>query len=261
MPASDSDAVALGRKIQAYLRANALRREDHEQIGPFLAGFDAQDANPYMNYAVPEDGAAPGAHDVANLVTAFRRRARKPRLEYIADAAPDVETALLAHGFAIEQRFAVLTCTLDGVKDISAEGIFIESISADGDIAEAANANAEAYAQPVAAEPLRRMIDQGGVLMLARDTRAREKNGGVGVGAGMATPPHEGITEVAGIGVRPAFRRRGIAAALTSAIAREAFRRGATLAWLTPGSDGAERVYARAGFVRAIEQLHISMPG
>jgi predicted GNAT family acetyltransferase len=66
------------------------------------------------------------------------------------------------------------------------------------------------------------------------------------------------VSEVAGIGVRVAYRRRGIAGALTSCLAREAFACGIELIWLTPGSDDAERIYARAGFVRASEQLHIS---
>jgi predicted GNAT family acetyltransferase len=47
------------------------------------------------------------------------------------------------------------------------------------------------------------------------------------------------------------FRRRGIAAALTAAVAGEAFAEGAELCFLTPGDEGAERVYARAGFARA----------
>jgi len=46
------------------------------------------------------------------------------------------------------------------------------------------------------------------------------------------------------------FRRRGIAAALTGASAAAAVAAGAQLCFLTPGDDGAERVYARAGFSR-----------
>ena len=75
----------------------------------------------------------------------------------------------------------------------------------------------------------------------------------------MATPAHEGVSEVAGIGVRVAIaaRYRGRAQPL---LTREAFAREVELAWLTPGSDDAERIYARAGFARASEQLHISKP-
>jgi ribosomal protein S18 acetylase RimI-like enzyme len=110
---------------------------------------------------------------------------------------------------------------------------------------------AEAYDDAVYPDPLRRLVEQGGVLAVARAN-------GFAVGAGMATPAHEGVCEVAGIGVRVAHRRRGIAGAVTACVAREAFKRGVELVWLTPGSDDAERIYARAGFIRASEQLHIS---
>lgn len=240
----------LDSRIQAYLRAHALRIADHERNGPFLSAFDEVSDNPYRNYAVPDDGAKPGAGDVAALEAAFIRRRRKPRLEYIAAAAPEVETALLACGFAAEKRYPILTC-LDGeVRDLP--GIDVVEARADADIVAAAEALSQAYGNDAPyPDPLRRLVEQGGVLAIVRDGRTV-------AGAGMATPQHEGVTEVAGIGVRESFRHRGIAGALTVFLARTAFARGATLAWLTPGSDGAERVYERAGFRRESEQLHIS---
>jgi ribosomal protein S18 acetylase RimI-like enzyme len=240
----------LDSRIQAYLRAHATRMADHERNGPFLSAFDEVSDNPYRNYAVPDDGARPGPDDVAALEAAFIRRRRKPRLEYIAAAAPEVEVALLARGFAVEQRYPILTC-LDGeVRDLPS--IEIVEARTDADVVAAAEALSQAYGNDAPyPDPLRRLMEQGGVLAIVRD-------GETVVGAGMATPLHEGVTEVAGIGVRENFRRRGIAGALTAFLARTAFGRGATLAWLTPGSEGAERVYERAGFRRASVQIHIS---
>jgi ribosomal protein S18 acetylase RimI-like enzyme len=100
---------------------------------------------------------------------------------------------------------------------------------------------------------LRRLVAQGGVLAVARDGIS-----GVVIGSGVATPQHDRVTEITGIGVLSAYRRRGIAAALTVLLAREAFARRASLAWLTPGNDEARNVYARAGFSCVSEQLHIS---
>jgi ribosomal protein S18 acetylase RimI-like enzyme len=54
---------------------------------------------------------------------------------------------------------------------------------------------------------------------------------------------------VAGVGVLPAARRRGIGAALTSWLIARGFARGATLAHLHPDDDAAARLYARLGFV------------
>ena len=70
-------------------------------------------------------------------------------------------------------------------------------------------------------------------------------------GAAFHSAIADGVSELGGIGVRERFRRRGIAAALTGASAAAAVAAGAQLCFLTPGDDGAERVYARAGFARA----------
>ncbi len=243
----------LNRRIQNYLRATIARSENRLRVGPFLAGFDAGTDNLYRNYAVPDEGAHPSGAEVEALCTAFAERSRRPRLEYIAETAPDVEQALLDAGFVVEKRYPILICTPGLLRDADAAGIEIVLALSEQDIVDAAEVGAEAYDDEVYPDPLRRLVAEGGVLAVARDPA-----NGLAVGAGMATPGHEGVSEVAGIGVRVAHRRRGIAGALTSRLAREAFACGIELIWLTPGSDDAERIYARAGFVRASEQLHIS---
>src|SRR5271167_3862962 len=100
-----NELCELHSQIQRYLRSHALAKQNHERSGPFLIGFDAGDPNPFRNYAVPDDGAAPSAADIEALVVSFTRRNRKPRLEYIAAAAPAVEPTLIARGFAVEKRF------------------------------------------------------------------------------------------------------------------------------------------------------------
>ena len=252
----NSERNELNRRIQNYLRATILRSENNLRVGPFLAGFDAGSDNLYRNYAVPDADTRPSTSDIEALNAAFLERSRRPRLEYITDTAPDVESALLANGFEIEKRYPILICTPGMLRNVEVRGIDIGLASDDQDIIDAADVGAEAYDDVVYPDPLRRLVAQGGVLAMARDPVS-----GLAVGAGMATPAHEGVSEVAGIGVRVAYRRRGIAGALTACAAREAFARGIELAWLTPGSDDAERIYTRAGFVRASEQLHISKPG
>ena len=69
----------------------------------------------------------------------------------------------------------------------------------------------------------------------------------VGVGSHQ---PVGAVSEVAGIGVLPAFRRRGIAAALTALLADDAQRRGADTIFLSAGDETIARIYARAGFRR-----------
>jgi ribosomal protein S18 acetylase RimI-like enzyme len=189
------------------------------------------------------------------LVAAFERRRRKPRLEYIAAVAPVVEPALVAHGFAVEERYPVMLCALGAERNVpTAPGFEIGIAQSDADLLAAATAQAAAYGNEAPRlEPLQRMVEQGGVLVFARHAASSAM-----AAAGMATPHSEAISEVAGIGVRADFRRRGLAGALTARIVREAFESGATLAWLTLGHSEAQRIYARAGFAVVSEQLHIS---
>jgi ribosomal protein S18 acetylase RimI-like enzyme len=53
---------------------------------------------------------------------------------------------------------------------------------------------------------------------------------------------------IAGVGVRPEARGRGLGAALTSWLIARGFERGATLAHLHPDDEAAARLYGRLGF-------------
>lgn len=69
----------------------------------------------------------------------------------------------------------------------------------------------------------------------------------------MATGAHRplgGATEVVGVATLPAYRRRGLAAALTSALVQDALERGVELVCLSAGDGDVARVYERVGFCR-----------
>jgi predicted GNAT family acetyltransferase len=67
------------------------------------------------------------------------------------------------------------------------------------------------------------------------------------VGVGSHLPLGE-VAEIAGVGVLPAFRRRGLGAALTAYLAGDARARGIRIVFLTAGDPDIARVYARVGF-------------
>src|SRR4051812_20183144 len=92
------------------MRRAAAAGRSTEQIGPFLATFTADSDNPYVNYAIPDDGASPS--DVDGLVSAYRLRELAPRGEFLVDTAPAAETALLATGWSVERRIPVMLCPL-----------------------------------------------------------------------------------------------------------------------------------------------------
>ncbi len=72
--------------------------------------------------------------------------------------------------------------------------------------------------------------------------------------------PEAGASELTSIGVRPVFRRRGIAAAMTSWLAERMPDRGADLVYLTAAGEAEARIYARVGFERIGEALYVSLP-
>lgn len=57
-----------------------------------------------------------------------------------------------------------------------------------------------------------------------------------------------GTAEITGVATLPAYRRQGLAAAVTAVLAEDAVRRGAELIWLGATDDAVARVYSRLGF-------------
>lgn len=58
------------------------------------------------------------------------------------------------------------------------------------------------------------------------------------------------VVEIAGVGTLPSVRRKGLGAAVTVALARDALDRGAETVFVSAGSETIARVYERVGFHR-----------
>lgn len=72
----------------------------------------------------------------------------------------------------------------------------------------------------------------------------------VGAVGGGSHSPRGDVTEVVGVAVLPAHRRRGIAGHLTWALAADAARAGVGTVFMSAGSDDVARVYEGVGFRR-----------
>lgn len=246
--------------IQVSMRAGACWGRDCERIGPFLATFNRSDDNPFLNYAIPDSGTRPSSAEVKALVAAYRARDRRPRLEYIPALAPAVEPVLLTEGFSVEDRLPLMTCAAASqVQEVIVAGIELVGPASEDEFRAVASVQWEAYEEQGdvpqrAVDALRRTVEAGGSVVLARDVKTQQP-----AGAGLCTAPHDGLTELSSVGVRRPFRRRGIAAMMASRLAREAFEKGATGVFLMAHSEGeAARVYARTGFLSQSQVLHIS---
>lgn len=271
----------LDSRIHGYLRASTSRRA--QRLGPFLLLLDEHDPGRYFNYAVPDDDLEATPNDVAALVAAFRLRSRTPRLEYVAAVCPDLEPALLTAGFVIEARVPILTCPPNRAPACEAADVTVLLATRDDELSQAAEVQAEAYGQSTATNHdtarLRGVIDSGGLVALALDPTT-----GTAVGAGQLGPPYPpktgsttgeappqnencpstsnlgGVSELAAVGVRATYRRRGIATDVAAALTRSSPSVGITRPFLMTLDDAEERVYQRVGYRRATEMLHISMP-
>ena len=239
--------------IQGSARAAAAHGRERERVGPFLATYTPGTEHPYLNYAIPDDGADPGEAEVAALEAAFAARGLVPRVEALSRTAPAAEAALLAAGWEVEARLVVMTCSVaselgppPGVELVVPE----EPEAEDALVRVQAEAFGEPPPPPAAGGEKRALLSRGGqaVLALADGTPAA---------GGIVVAPMEGVAELAGLGVLEPFRRRGIGAAVTAELTRRALASGTRLVWLTPGDAGAERIYARAGFAVEAEMVHL----
>lgn len=238
------------RRVAAYLRARMSSPDGERRVASFSYTFDAASAEPARNYATPDDGADPCDAEVAALCERFDARQRVPRLEYIHDLSPAVLPRLTAAGFTSSQPLALMTCSRSSLSmDGDIEGLQWLLAENDADLYVAAEVQNHAYGVPVTTatdlQRLRELLDLGGAVALAR-AHASD----MVVAAGLFTPPHDGVAEIAAIGVHVSARRRGIGAALAALLADHAFVQGIDLPFLMCEVANEDRVYRRAGFER-----------
>lgn len=91
----------------------------------------------------------------------------------------------------------------------------------------------------------------GGAVVLARCA-------GKPAGAGLYTPPRDGLAEIAAVGVLPEYRRRGIASAIGADLSRRVLDAGAT-PYLQTETRNEQRLYGRLGYATVGELVAISL--
>jgi len=133
-------------------------------------------------------------------------------------------------------------------------GVTVKVVSSDEDQKVANAVAAEAYEMDGAGFALKPDPADGGAVLVTVD--------GVPAATASWTAVADGVTEVAGVGTIHAHRRRGLGGIATAYATLKAYELGgATLAWLTPGDDGADRVYRRLGYAPRATAVHLGDPG
>lgn len=243
--------MLIGR-LQAQLRASADAIFEREDLPPFACYFNPDDAAAHANVAIPVTAVGGDLTAVLDaLVARFVELVRGPRIEYLEPFALMLAQSLTAYGFAREDRNLLMVCTPASYRPAPAvEGLEIVRLDAPASIELAQDfvtVQARAFGEddaPAATvvEAIRfRTRFQSVQMFLAQLD-------GAPVGAGSLTKPHNGVAEVAGISTLTAYRRRGVAAALTAHIARHGFALGLDALFLTAADETAGRIYQRVGF-------------
>jgi GNAT superfamily N-acetyltransferase len=229
-------------RIQRYLRARAAAGRRPVSAGAFtLYLHPVVKRHPFLNYAIPNDGAAPD--DGSALVAAAREHDLVPRVEAVEPCAPWVRDM---PGFEVELEPPLMTCSAPVRLESPAR---LEVVKPRSKLVGPLLATQhEAFGDPPPTDERIATWDERGVAALVD---------GEVVGGATFSAPIDGMTEVGGIAVLEPFRRRGIAGALTAEATRLGLAAGARLVLLSPGDDGAKRVYERAGFVTASRMIFV----
>jgi predicted GNAT family acetyltransferase len=146
-----------------------------------------------------------------------------------------------------------MVCTPAEFRPQPVEGVEVETLDADGDLAEAFAVAAEAFG----------MEDEPADEHVARDAaairtgRMRRAVARIdGELAGVASLVGDALVgELCGVGTRHAYRRRGVALAVSTELMRQQLDRPEALVWLSAGDDAARRVYERLGFFEVAKEV------
>ena len=144
------------------------------------------------------------------------------------------------------------------------DGVDVQMISAEDDVATATAVATVGFGSPgTEVRPAGSEALTGAASAIAAPTleftRERLRDGftvmavatldGVPVASG-SHQPTGGATEITGVAVLPAYRRRGLGTAVTAALVQDATERGVGTVFLSAGSEEVARVYERVGFAR-----------
>jgi GNAT superfamily N-acetyltransferase len=245
-------------------RAAALAYETVEQP-PFVLYFHPRDPMRFFNYAHP---LAPVGGDLseplARLKATFIAHQRLPRFEFVEEYAPELPAALRAAGFEEEGRYQLMVCTRQTYRPAPAipglEIVLLGPESPAADIRAYIEVQQRAYEEDASetvsedrVDDFRQRREGTGHAYLARLD-------GVPCCVGAYMSPVDGLTELAGIGTLPGYRRRGLASALTARAAEDAFAGGVEIPFLTAADADAGRVYERIGFLPYATGLAYAVP-
>ena len=246
--------------IEHYYDAAPRTAARVETIGPFTLFVNEGAGWPY--YARPSLGATLfNSEDVARVRDRQRPLGVPEAFEWVAETSPGVRAAAVAAGLVVVDHPLMNLPSAAARRVPPPAGFELRLVTPDDDLARCNAVARIAFGEPGTA------VGTAGEAELSRAasgeqtdlsiTRERLGSGrtvtavvlhkGTPVAVG-SHQPVGAVSEVVGVGTLPAFRRRGLAAALTSLLVEDAHRRGATTVFLSAGDALVARIYEQVGF-------------
>ena len=258
------DVTTLAR-VDTYLHTVPLSSARPEEVGPFTL-FRSKSAWPY--YARPRPGST--AEFTSDGLDRLRARCRELglplSLEWVIETAPSLAAVAAAAGLTLIEHPLLVVRPSTFVPAPANPAAPVRIAEPDPLALAAARAVADVAFQ----HPGTEVSDAG---PLDRDTQiplipvdrvasqVERARSGLTVSAVALGPdgrpvasgqhqPVDSTSEIVGVATLPAFRRQGLAAAVTSALVEHAFAGGVDLVLLSAQDDDVARVYERLGFTR-----------
>jgi ribosomal protein S18 acetylase RimI-like enzyme len=251
--------VTILERLERYYDAVPRQDARAEDIGPLVL-FVREIGWPY--YARPRLGEE--RFETGN-VDAVRRRQRElgqpEALEWVAETAPRLAAAARAAGLAVAEHPLMVLEGEVRTPD-SPPGVLVRPATVE-DAAAVDAVQQLGFAVPgtaVGDAGLDRLQERIAAVPAERGAVARELEGAglmrrmvaVADGAVVCAGAHKpvgGVSEIVGVATLPAYRRRGLAGAVTAALAADARALGAATVFLSAGDGDVARLYGRLGFV------------
>jgi predicted GNAT family acetyltransferase len=251
--------VEIGVRIASAQLQGRIRSRRQIVAGPLVGLLHDSDLWFLSGAVVAEPGAPFDPEEVPwaldTIRKAFSAEGRWLSVELIEEASPGLAEVLAANGMTIAARPPLLVVEpADLIVPDLPEGVTASVVSSAEELAEADAVAASAYEMELGERSFQPDPADGGSVLVRVD--------GAPAATAAWTAVADGVTEVAGVGTVHAHRRRGLGAIATAYATQQAFEvAGATLAWLTPGDDGADRIYRRLGYAPKATAVHLGDPG
>ncbi|WP_111766843.1 GNAT family N-acetyltransferase [Nakamurella deserti] len=251
--------------IESYYDTVPRASATVETIGPFTLFVSTAD---FPFYARPAAGAidtdtAIRPADVVAVRTRQRELGLPEAFEWVDELRPGLVDTVRATGMAV-YRLPLMVHRVDTGSAPAPPDVRVRMLTADDpDLPSVQTAIGLGFTTPGtsvgAVGDRERSAAEATLPDVHRRTRERIARGDValagaftdrGAVGGGSHSPRDDVSEITGVATLPAYRRRGIGAAVTARLTADAYRRGVGTCFLSAGSPAIGRIYARAGFRR-----------